>query len=85
MLRIEVTEFLANFSAILTLEIQGYWSEADTQIRKIDKLTNGVLLSKYPEIEWRRIMTFRTLLPMIMYTLTAKLFIISVLMKSSRC
>ena len=31
MLRIEATEFLANFSAILTLEIQGYWSEADTQ------------------------------------------------------
>ena len=31
------------------------------QIKKIDKLTNGVLLSKYPDIEWRRIMTFRNI------------------------
>ena len=31
------------------------------QIKKIDKLTNGVLLSKYPDIEWQRIMTFRNI------------------------
>ena len=31
------------------------------QIKKIDKLTSGVLLSKYPNIDWRRIMTFRNI------------------------
>ncbi|MCL2005317.1 MAG: DUF86 domain-containing protein [Planctomycetaceae bacterium] len=31
------------------------------QIKKIDKLTNGILFSKYPNIDWRRIMTFRNI------------------------
>ena len=31
------------------------------QIKKIDKLTSGVVLSKYPHIDWRSIMTFRNI------------------------
>jgi len=31
------------------------------QIKKIDKLTNSVLLSAHSEIDWRRIMTFRNI------------------------
>jgi len=30
-------------------------------VKKIDKLTNGVLLSKHAEIDWRRIMAFRNI------------------------
>jgi uncharacterized protein with HEPN domain len=29
------------------------------QVKKIDKLTKGDLLSKFPNIEWQRIITFR--------------------------
>ena len=29
------------------------------QIRKVDKLTNGLLPAKYPNTDWRRIVTFR--------------------------
>jgi len=31
------------------------------QVKKIDKLTSSVLLSKHPEIDWRRIMAFRNI------------------------
>ena len=31
------------------------------QIKKIDKLTNGILWLQYPNIDWRRIMTFRNI------------------------
>jgi len=31
------------------------------QIGKIDKLTNGDLLSRYPNTDWRRIMAFRNI------------------------
>ncbi|MCL2710198.1 MAG: DUF86 domain-containing protein [Planctomycetaceae bacterium] len=31
------------------------------QVKKIDKLTSNVLLSKHPEIDWRRIMAFRNI------------------------
>ena len=34
---------------------------AGEQIKKIDKLTKGVLFSKYPNVEWQRIMTFRNI------------------------
>jgi len=32
------------------------------QIKKIDKQTNGILLSEYPDIDWKRIMTFRNII-----------------------
>jgi uncharacterized protein with HEPN domain len=31
------------------------------QIKKINKMTNGIMLSKHPDINWRRIMTFRNI------------------------
>jgi uncharacterized protein with HEPN domain len=31
------------------------------QVKKIDKLTNGIFWSKHPEINWRRIMAFRNI------------------------
>ena len=34
---------------------------AGEQIKKIDQLTNGVLLSQYPNVDWKRVKTFRNI------------------------